>query len=89
MSQDLTLLNRQAIAAAKNHMGEVAWPTVILVAAVLAGFVGNLWLFAVGVGQERSHRLHREIEPILRAHGTPILGIFSRQPVEAAAPGSV
>lgn len=24
--------------------------------------------------------LHREIEPILRAHGTPIIGIFDRQP---------
>lgn len=49
MLQDLTLLNKQAIAAAKNHMGEVAWPTVILVVAVLSGSVVNLWLFAAGV----------------------------------------
>ncbi|MFT7403527.1 MAG: beta-carotene hydroxylase [Zhongshania sp.] len=30
----------------------------------------------------RYHALHREIEPILRAHGTPILGIFSRKPIK-------
>lgn len=29
----------------------------------------------------RYHKLHREIEPIMRAQGTPIIGIFSRQPV--------
>lgn len=29
----------------------------------------------------RYHALHRDIEPILRAHGTPILGIWSRAPV--------
>jgi len=29
----------------------------------------------------RYHVLHREIEPILRAHGTPIIGIFERQPI--------
>ena len=28
----------------------------------------------------RYHALHREIEPVMRAHGTPIVGIFSRQP---------
>lgn len=27
------------------------------------------------------HALHRDIEPILRAHDTPIIGIFSRQPI--------
>lgn len=31
----------------------------------------------------RYHQLHREIEPALRAHGTPILGIFSRRPMAA------
>ncbi|MAA74756.1 MAG: fatty acid desaturase [Salinisphaeraceae bacterium] len=36
----------------------------------------------------RYHALHREIEPILRAHGTPIVGIFSREPVEADANSS-
>lgn len=29
----------------------------------------------------RYHALHRDIEPILRAQGTPIIGIFSRQPI--------
>ncbi|MCB1687731.1 MAG: fatty acid desaturase [Halioglobus sp.] len=29
------------------------------------------------------HALHREIEPILRAQGTPIVGIFTREPVPA------
>lgn len=28
----------------------------------------------------RYHALHREIEPILRAQGTPVIGIFSRKP---------
>lgn len=27
------------------------------------------------------HALHQEIEPILHAHGTPIVGIFSRKPI--------
>jgi beta-carotene hydroxylase len=31
----------------------------------------------------RYHALHREIEPILRAHGTPIIGIWSRKPINA------
>lgn len=29
----------------------------------------------------RYHALHRDIEPILRAQGTPIVGIFSREPM--------
>lgn len=49
MSQDLAVLNKQAIAAARNYMGQVAWPTVILVVAVLCGYVLNLALFATGV----------------------------------------
>lgn len=49
MSQDLAVLNKQAIASAKRYMGHVSWPTVILVAAVVAGFVLNLVLFALGV----------------------------------------
>ncbi|TAM12285.1 MAG: fatty acid desaturase [Nevskiaceae bacterium] len=32
----------------------------------------------------RYHVLHRRIEPIMRAHGTPIVGIFSRKPIPAA-----
>lgn len=48
MSDDLTVLNKQAIASAKHYMGHVAWPTVLLVAATLIGFVANLTLFALG-----------------------------------------
>lgn len=33
----------------------------------------------------RYHALHRDIEPILRAHGTPIIGIFDRQPISEKA----
>lgn len=32
----------------------------------------------------RYHKLHREIEPILRAHGTPIIGIFSREEISSS-----
>lgn len=32
----------------------------------------------------RYHALHRDIEPTMRAHGTPMIGIFSRQPIPAA-----
>lgn len=49
MSQDLAVLNKQAIASARSHMGHIAWPTVMLAAAVLAGYVLNLALFAFGV----------------------------------------
>jgi beta-carotene hydroxylase len=49
MSQDLSALNKQAIASAKGYMGQVAWPTVLLVAAVLPGYALNLALFASGV----------------------------------------
>ena len=37
----------------------------------------------------RYHALHREIEPILRAQGTPVIGVFSRQPIaDAQRPGA-
>lgn len=49
MSQDLAALNKQAIASAKGYMGHIAWPTVLLVVAVLAGYALNLVLFAGGV----------------------------------------
>ncbi len=49
MSNDLTLMNKQAIQAAKQHMNIVAWPTVLLVVAVLGAFVTTLGLFAAGV----------------------------------------
>ena len=31
------------------------------------------------------HALFREIEPIMRAHGNPVIGIFDRQPVQSCA----
>lgn len=49
MSQDLAALNKQAIAAARRHMGSLAWPTVALSVLALAGFVLNLAFFAAGV----------------------------------------
>ncbi len=49
MQQDLIALNREAIDVAREYTGRVAWPTVAMVAAVLALFVGNLWAFAAGV----------------------------------------
>ena len=48
-SADLAKLNKQAIAVAKQHMGEVSWPTVVMVAVVLTGFIANLALFALGI----------------------------------------
>lgn len=49
VSQDLATLNKQAIAAAKQHIGKVAWPTVALAALVVVAFAVNLVLFASGV----------------------------------------
>ncbi|OUS00653.1 fatty acid desaturase [Gammaproteobacteria bacterium 42_54_T18] len=49
MSADLAKLNKQAIAVAKQHMGYVAWPTVVMVVVVLIGFSTNLALFAMGI----------------------------------------
>lgn len=49
MSQDLSALNREAINAAKQYMGQICWPTVILVAFVVLSFVINLTLFVMGV----------------------------------------
>jgi len=49
MEQDLGALNKQAIATAREYTGELAWPTVALVAFVLAAFIANLALFAVGL----------------------------------------
>lgn len=49
MSQDLAALNKQAISVAKQHMGQVAWPTVALLAGVVAGFAANLALFVAGL----------------------------------------
>ncbi len=49
MSEELAALNKQAIAAAKQHIGQVAWPTVALVGLVVTAFVINLGLFAAGL----------------------------------------
>ncbi|AMQ90678.1 fatty acid desaturase family protein [Marinobacter sp. LQ44] len=49
MTEDLTTLNKQAIAAAKKHMGEVAWPTVALTFATVGAFALTLALFAAGL----------------------------------------
>ena len=45
---DLSVLNRQAIATAKEYTGGLAWPTILLVVFVLSAFAANLWLFAIG-----------------------------------------
>lgn len=49
MPQDVSTANREAIVFAKQYMGQFGWPTVILVVLVLAGFIANLTLFALGV----------------------------------------
>jgi beta-carotene hydroxylase len=48
VSHDLTALNKQAIATAREFTGEFAWPTVALVVIVLTAFVANLVLYALG-----------------------------------------
>ena len=48
MQADLSELNGQAIAAAREHTGHLAWPTVLLVVFVIAAFVANLVLYACG-----------------------------------------
>lgn len=49
MQQDLSVLNKQAITAAKAHMGELAWPTVMLTFLVVAAVMINFALFIVGI----------------------------------------
>ena len=49
MSNDLTALNKQAIASAQNHMGKVAWPTVVLTLFVVTAFIVHLVLYAQGL----------------------------------------
>lgn len=48
MEQELTVLNKQAIASAKAYMGQVAWGTVALSAAVLVSYSASFWLTANG-----------------------------------------
>lgn len=78
MEQDLGVLNKQAIAAAKQHMGQVSWLTVGLVIFVLLGFGANLALFAGG------------LLPVWAA--TLLLGAFtymSYTPLHEAAHGNI
>jgi beta-carotene hydroxylase len=49
MTADLTALNKQAIAAAKRHMGKVAWPTVALTFSTVASFALTLAFFTIGL----------------------------------------
>lgn len=49
MEQELAALNKQAIAVAKKHMGQVAWGTVALSAVVLSAYVASFWLTATAV----------------------------------------
>lgn len=48
MSEDLTQLNRDAIAAAKHYMGQVSWPTIVLAVGVVVAFATNLAWYANG-----------------------------------------
>ena len=48
MAQDLQALNKEAITAAKQYMGGVAWLTVGLTFSVVVAYVANLALFAQG-----------------------------------------
>lgn len=48
MDHDLSALNKQAIATAREFSGGFAWPTVALVVIVLTAFIANLVLFAIG-----------------------------------------
>ena len=48
MSDDLRILNKQAIAAAQQHMGKIAWPTLALTFFVLLAYIGHLTLFING-----------------------------------------
>lgn len=49
MHEDLVVLNKQAIAAAKRHMGGFGWLSVVLTVFVVISVVANFWLFAEGV----------------------------------------
>lgn len=48
MHEDLNALNKRAIATAAEYTTEVAWPTVLLAAAVVALVIADLGLFATG-----------------------------------------
>lgn len=48
MDHDLSALNKQAIATAREFSGGFAWPTAALVVILLTAFIANLVLFAIG-----------------------------------------
>lgn len=47
--EDLSILNKKAIAAAQQHMGSIAWPTIALTAFVVIAYISHLILFANGL----------------------------------------
>lgn len=49
MSEDLKVLNKKAIAAAQQHMGKVAWGTIVLTIFVVLAFVSVMVFYAQGV----------------------------------------
>jgi beta-carotene hydroxylase len=49
MQEELIDLNKQALGAAIQHMGKVAWPTVVLTLLVTSLFALCIWAFAVGL----------------------------------------
>jgi beta-carotene hydroxylase len=48
MPRDLVELNREALATAREYADSLAWPTVLLALAVIAGVVATLALYASG-----------------------------------------
>lgn len=47
--EDLNALNKQAVAAAHQHMGHIAWPTIALTGIVVIAYISHLILFANGL----------------------------------------
>ena len=78
MSESLADQNKQAIAAAKRHMGQVCWPTVALVVGVVGAFIATLTFFAMGL-----------LSPWLALPLVGILTYFSYTPLHEAAHGNI
>lgn len=77
-NQDLTLLNRQAIQAAKHYMGQPAWGTVFFIGAVAIAYTVTLTLGVLG-----------EL-PLLPAYLLlAALTYFSYTPLHEAAHGNI
>jgi len=47
--EDLNALNKRALGAAINHMGKVAWPTIVFTLLTISLFILNIALFANGL----------------------------------------